>query len=240
MNAGTIGLLESPDDEPLKNYHDGGWTTLEVRETQEYLDDSAIQSGRVAATVESEQEEIHVAGGTVEVETIATQEHVWTPWVADVDGAGFVVAERTRSGDPPFPFDVFHARTGHPVAPARIDVAAFIQRQNDADREWDCWMTGRKHEQRELSVDDTAIAYGEHAMRKDAIQAEIGVGFKTPWRGTVVRGVLYESGYAAVYDPQSWGPIQFARFVQQELLSVASVPSPDESEQAVLGEEEVA
>lgn len=237
MKAGTIGLLEGTADGPLEDYHDGGFTTVDVRDVQTYLDGATVQMGRMAATVEQDHEDVHVAGGSIEVDSATTNEQVWTPWVGDVEDAGFVVAERTASGDPPFPFGVVWGQTGRRVAPAEVDVAAFVQNQNSDDRDWNAWMVGRKHDEHEEAADDTAINYGKNALRKDAIQAEIGVGFRTPWRGTMVKGVLYGGGYVAIYEPSAWGSVQFARFIRQEILPVASVPEPDATgEQTTLGE----
>lgn len=231
MIAGTLALLEETADDPLESFADDGHRALEVKGTQEYLDGAIVQHGRVAAMVESRTEDIIVEGDTIDVETIETLSHVWTPWVADVTDGGFVLAERTVPNDPPFPFGMFESLAKTWVDAALIDVAAFVRRQRDADREWDIWMAGRKEEVGgEDDVDNTKIAYGEDALRKDAIQAEVGVGFETTWRGSHVKGVVYTSGYVAVFQPSLWGPVQFARFVSEEILPVAERDVDEEEE----------
>ena len=89
-------------------------------------------------------------------------------------------------------------------------------------------MAGRKEQTGEPDVDNVDMRYGRGALKKDAIQAEIGVGFETPWHGTVVKGVIYNSGYLAIYNPSSWGPMQFAGFVREEIMPVAEVPDVEE------------
>lgn len=232
MIAGTLAVLEMPAADPLESYSSGGFATLDVRETQEYLDGSTVQHGRAAATVETETEEIHTSGGSIDVESVPTTDRVWTPWVADVTDAGFVVAERTRPGDRfPFPFDMFTARTGVDVEPVDIDVPQFILNQQDADRDYKVWMVGQRD-----AEDNTAMEYGRKAYSGDAPDANVGVGFRLPWRATTIKGVLYTSGYVAIYQPSGWGPMQFARFVREELLPVAYIPTDDEeTEQDTLG-----
>jgi hypothetical protein len=232
MIAGTLALLEEPADETLDSYHDGGYTALDVAGTQEYLDDAAVQSGKVAALVESTQEEIHLSGSDIDVERVETNERVVTDWVADTTDAGFVLAESTEPDDPPFPFNVFQGRCNTDVVPAHIDPAAFVERQERRDRDVSTWFSGARYETGENQANDVSMGYG-----RDANQAggNIGVGFETPWRGTTVRGVLYASGYVAIYNPSAWGPMQFARFVREEIVPVASVPEPeDEGEQSEL------
>lgn len=221
MIAGTLALLQDTADEPLESYEAPGFTTLDVRETAEYLDGKSVQQGRAAATIESSQEEIHIIDGDIEVEQVAATERVWTEWVADVTDAGFVVAERTH-GEFPFPFDLIEARTGCGVDPAYIDAGDFISRRQQADDDLDIWFAGTKEETGELEPNNAKMAYGEDALTHDAIQSDIGVGFWTHWNGRGVKGVLYNSGYLAIYQPSGWGPEQFARFVREEILPVAT------------------
>jgi len=238
MIAGTLALLDEPADETLSDYSDGGYTALEVDETQEYLDGATVQSGQVASLVEDSREEVYVTGHTIETERVDTQTHVATSWVADVTGAGFVLAESTEPDDPPFPFNVIGARCNTDAEPASIDPNAFVQRQERNDRDLSTWYSGSKAETPEDDrPDDVNMGYGRDANPSGG---NIGVGFKTPWRGTTVRGVLFASGYIAIYAPSAWGPIQFARFVREEIIPVAHVPEPedDETEQTELPDDE--
>lgn len=230
MHAGTIAVLEEPVDEPLESYGSGGFATLDVRETLDGFDDATIQRGRASDTIETETEEIIINGSTIDVETTGSVEEVWTPWVADVTDTGFVVAERTNGTDPGFPFDVFRSRTGQKVERVEIDVADIIRSFRDRDRDVDVWMVG--------SDDGAAeMRYHHHAHVADAKRANIGVGFELAWNNTVAEGVMYASGYVAIYN-DSWGPRKFAAFVRDVVLPHAEVPEDDEeTEQAELDDE---
>lgn len=235
MIAGTLGLLESPATDKLDSYGSGGFATLDVRDTHEYLDGASVQTGAACATVEGTQEEVHVSGTSIDVEEVGVRSRVWTDWVADVADAGFVVAERTAGSTPVFPFDLFSARTGVEVRPARIDPGAFIRDQERTGDLHKVWYAGAKEvTDSDLEPDNVQMGYGADALASVARDANIGVGFKTTWNGTVAKGILYASGYVACYN-DSWGPVQFARFIREELLPHAAVPDEeDAAEQSTL------
>lgn len=238
MIAGTLALLEAPAREPLESYGSGGFATLDVRNSQEYLDGSSVQEGAAAGTVEQTQEEIHVTGTDIDVEEIPANSRVYTEWVADVVDAGFIVSERTSGTDPTFPFDLFRARLGTDVRQATIYPDRFVRAQERSDDLAEVWYAGTKMvTDSDREPDDVEMGYGTNASRDTAREANIGVGFKTSWRGTVVKGTLYRSGYVAIYN-DSWGPVQFARFVADEILPHAEAPDPDDdTEQETLGGE---
>lgn len=229
MIAGTIGLLDRPVDDPLESQSSSGFSTLDVRETQTAItSDAPIQTGRVCATVESRDEDIAVYGTTIDVETVAGQQRVWTPWVADVTDAGFVAAERTRGE---FPFDVFWSATGRRVEPATIDVAGIIKTFRDGDRDIDTWMVGS-------SEGGAEMRYHTHARPAAAARADIGVGFELPWSGTTARGVMYEGGYVAIYSG-GWGATKFAAFITDVILPHADVVDETAEQQTLDGDTEV-
>lgn len=222
MIAGTLALLEETSDEPLES-NGSAFATLDVQEDLVYLDGASVQSGKACSFVEGRKEEIIVNGTDIEIEPVATDEHVWTEWVADVVDAGFVVAERTAGDDPEFPFEIFEARCRTRVRRATIDPGAFVRRQEEQGREVRPWYAGRKQPTESISEpDDVAMSYGRKARSSDAREAEVGVGFKLSWNGSIAKGIIYASGYLSIYN-SSWGPIQFARFVRDDILPVAEV-----------------
>lgn len=233
MIAGTLGLLEDTVSEPLEDYATGGFRTLDVRETQSYLDGGKVQQGRAAGRVESTQEEIYVDGGTVDVERVGTINQVWTEWVADVTDAGFVAAERTAGTDPTFPFDLFSSRVNSPVRPAEVDTGSFVQAQREEDSLQDVWMSMSKTAtESNIDPDDVDVGYGREATPAGG---NVGVGFRISWDGTIAKGIVYASGYLACYN-ESWGPLQFSRFVRERVLPHAYIPEPeDDGEQTTLG-----
>jgi len=224
MIAGTLGLLESPADEAL-NSHSGMVGALDVRDTQEYLDGGVVQSGVAAAQREVTDELVHVTGSDIEVERTETSHWTHTEWVADVQ-TGFVLAERTAGSDPGFPWGVFRAATGRTVASAAIDTAAFIDAQDDPD----VWFTGADVDGR----DDVRMDYHAAASLGSTADApNIGVGFDIPWQGTTMRGIVYASGYVALFE-ETAGPVQFATFVRDEVLPFAANPEDDDEQQESL------
>jgi hypothetical protein len=62
--------------------------------------------------------------------------------------------------------------------------------------------------------------------------ATIGLGFTRPWGGSVFEGVVYESGYLALYDCSR--PTEFVQFVEDEILPYCS--TPESAEQVLLGD----
>lgn len=218
MIAGTLGLLDEPADEPLES-NGGEAGALDVQDTQTYLDEAAVQTGLAAARVETRDEHVYINGTSIDVEEVRGKTKTHTEWVADVE-TGFALAERTDSGQPPFPWDVFRAACGSPVRTAEIDVVGYIDAQDDPD----VWFSGSDAEHR----DDVQMDYHASADLSGE-PPNIGIGFQTSWQGRSVRGVVYGSGYIAVYN-EGVGPVQFARFVREEVLPHAAVPEDDEAE----------
>jgi hypothetical protein len=227
MIAGTLGLLDEPADDRLDN-HGGDVAALDVCDTQEYLDDAAVQTGLAAAQVESRETNVVVSGTAIDIDEYETQTMTHTEWVADVQ-SGFVLAERTATGEPPFPWGVFWSACGERVRTAEVDTTAFIDAQNDPD----VWFTGSDVAGR----DDVQMDYHASAhLGRTADAPNIGVGFETSWQGRTIRGVVYGSGYVAAYN-EGIGPVQFARFVREEILPHAAVPDEgDVSQQTTLGD----
>jgi len=233
MIAGTIALLEGTADDELES-KSSGFSTLDVRETLTYLDHSTVQHGRACAHVDTQHEEVFVDGTTIETETVSHPEEAYTEWVADVTDAGFIVTERTAGSDSAFPFDLFEVATGCRLSEARLDPGAFITAQREAENAPDVWFSGSKAEtEDDLDPDDVDMAYG-----RDANQAggNVGVGFRTSWNGRRIKGIMYASGYLAVYS--DWvDTTAFAQFVREEVLPHTETPD-GEGGQATLDESE--
>lgn len=234
MIAGSLGIVDDPlPSQHLESNAFGSGSVLDVQDTQEYLDDRTVQHGMAAGQVETRTEQIYVDGTTVDTKQAGSHEQVATEWVADVSGAGFVTASSTAGSDPEFPFGLFRAACGRPVEPARIAPGDFVAARQDAIADSDdvgIWYAGRKTERPDDDVpDDVEMAYGARARRQAAKNAEVGVGFTTPWQGTTVKGVLFASGYVAIYE-DTWGPVQFARFVGDAILPHASVPDEESAD----------
>lgn len=225
MIAGTLAVLTETADETLTS-KSNGFTTLDVRETLTYLDEATVQRGRACARVESQQEEIFVDGTEIETEMVGAQSEAYTEWVADVTDAGFIVTERTAGEEPMFPFDLFEVACQTEVARAHIDTGGWAQAQQRDGNNPDIWFSGSKTVvDDDTAPDDVDMGYGRDANQSGG---NIGVGFRTAWNGRRVKGIMYASGYIAVYS--EWvGETAFAQFVREEVLPHAEAPETAQS-----------
>lgn len=233
MIAGTLARLEESIDEPLESTfaEDGRFPALEVSTTQDSFDDRPIQAGTVAGRVNEQTQSVFVSEDQTGDKRIVTerderQETVATDWVADVTGTGLLVIESVQGpGEFDFPLDLFAARTGRTPERLDIDVEALHMAWSDDDVLGDVWMRGAD------GGDGASIDYHQQASADEP--ATIGFGFTRPWNGTVMEGVVYESGYVAVYNESR--PAPFVRFLTEELLNYVEVPD-EGAAQATLDE----
>jgi len=226
MPQGTIGVLATPADEPLETASKSGHIpAVDVRGTQESLDGPPIQHGKAAAEVADTKTDVTVAeNGKILDEPIEGAKTVVTNWIADVQGDGLVVAESVSGdGDFAFPFNLFTAQTGEHVDRVNIELEDVTQAWDD-EMLLDTWMTGTDY------GDASSIDY--HNAADDPRKANIGLGFELRWNGTVAKGVVYESGYVAIWE--EWTAAVFCEFIASELLPHAYVPEDDDTEQATL------
>lgn len=232
MIAGTLARLTEPADEQLETwFRSGGLPGLHVERTQQGLDGRPVQQGTAATKVESTERRVDV-GVNVDGEAVAldvsdepAMDDISTEWVADVTGSGLLAAESVAGEDRfAFPFDLFASVTGRDVELLHVDVAELHTEWSSTDSLGDVWMTGASDDE-----DATSIQY--HEAADVTTTPTFGMGFVRPWNGTVERGVIYESGYAAIYSSNTASA--YVRFVEDELLPFAYAPG-DESEQSTL------
>jgi len=227
MIAGTLAVLEEPAAAPLSDYHDSGQRALDVDESHTYLDEYRIQQGRVAGRVKQEAERVHINGSDIAVERTPTRATVATPFIADVDRDGWILAERTHTtGEdhlPPWPFSQFQVITGATITPMGLDVPAFVERQQDAGREVTVEMTTTEREH----SGDTRIQWESQSVDA-ATRANVGTALTVHWGGRFVRLVAYASGYVAIWEPEL-PPATVGRFVHEEVVPVA-VPLDEDEE----------
>jgi hypothetical protein len=70
------------------------------------------------------------------------------------------------------------------------------------------------------------MKYGDAATPADAGTANTGVGFSAAFGGTVFKGVIYESGYVAVWRDIDAGG--FLDFIAQEILPFSETVETEE------------
>jgi len=228
MIAGTIALLDATADDPLTDTAgSSGRPALSVEKTQRDLDGDAVaQAGTVVGRVATTEQDITVLqdDGDVTIVTEQTEgrdEHI-TDWVGDVTGRGVLVVESLAGADAlSFPLDFFGARLDR--RPARVEVA-LQDLVVDWGDEFDTWYVGTSE-----GDDRAKLAYHDAATRPE--DATVGLGFERVWRNTVARGVVYDSGYIAIYSP--WTHSVFLEFLDEEILPFAH--PVDDDFQAKLG-----
>ncbi|WP_226043437.1 hypothetical protein [Natrinema sp. DC36] len=230
MIAGQFALLAESAADPLENHHDQTGRALEVEETQTYLDDLVIQSGLVAGEVPQEEERVLLDGHEIETETRKVTRKVASEWVADVDGEGWILAERTHTSDldhePDWPFNDFSRFAGPEIAPVRLKPWEFVRNQRDADRTWTVEMATH-----ESNIDDVSIEWGHGALKSKAVNADVGVALTTHWRDQFVRLVIYSSGYLAIWEPAEMKPELLGRFIHEEIVPIATFDDEAEVEE---------
>jgi len=236
MIAGTIALLEETCDEPLESWYRGesSLPALDVKDTQTSFDDRPIQNGLAADAVTREAKVPEVAvtvdGGPSGIikEPRERSERVVTEWVADVCGTGLIAIESVDGdGMFDFPLDLFYNRAGSRPVRQFVDVEELHIAWADDDSLGDVWLNASD------GGDGAMIDYHQRADEEQP--ANIGLGFERPWNGTVMRGVIYESGYCAVYNCSR--PTEFVRFVEDELLPFTE-DGDEDSAQQLLGQSE--
>lgn len=237
MIAGDLALLDETTDETLDSYYRRSPPrALDVDATQaELTEDRHVQSGTAVSTVDATETDVvfqaDAEGDTVgvEVERVDASETVASDWIADVSDSGLLAAASTvDTGDLlPFPYDVLAERTGRDVRLLQIDVEALYADWHSRDDLADVWLKGVSEDGSDDDEGGTRIDYHDHADADDE-PADLGVGFRVRWGGTIARGVAYASGYVAVYNAAT--PGEFVSFVEDEILPHTGAEAPEDEE----------
>lgn len=225
MIAGTIAQLQSPAQEPLETWNKGnGLPALYVEHSQTDLEGGIAQAGTAASRVRTPELEVGVTHeGKIWKDRHETPEDVHTEWVADVTGTGVICAESVQGdGEFAFPFDLITNRTNQRLDRLEFELEAIATQWDDTGRLREKWMVGADH------GDGVSIDYHEDAQGRDAREANVGLGFVYSWDGTVAKGILYQSGYIAIWE--DWTASMFLHFVEDELLEHSYVPVDEEEE----------
>ena len=235
MITGTIALVE-PQDEPLESwYHDDEThlPALQVEDTQTSFDDRPVQTGIAAGYDDTTRQSVSISidpdgnpsGITVNRED--DRKRIATEWVADVTGSGLVAIESVAGdGEFDFPLDLFYTRLGLQPERQFIDVEELYVAWDREDVLGDIWLAAGE------DMQGTSIDY--HGNADGETLPSIGLGFERPWGGTVMEGVVYASGYVAVYNTTHAS--QFVRFVEEELLPYRY--TEESAQQRLLGDSE--
>lgn len=227
MIAGTLATHDPVQDELEDWHHNDNLPALDVETTQTTHDNATYQSGTAATRLEDTRTSInlHTKDG-VHLDTFRekTIQEYATQWYADPTGSGIVLAESlgNPSSEYPFPYDLIATQLGvdvHRQAIGIEDVHGAWQSREDLDEVW--------LHANDTMGDGTSIQYHESANEQPGA-ASIGLGFKRSWSGTIVRGVVYSSGYVALYSANN--PAEALGFVASELHPYTRDWDPEEHE----------
>lgn len=230
VHAGTLGLLEDAAEDSLESWarRPDNPPALDVRKTQETLDDRPVQQGRAAAYVEDTVQDVLIEGTAISRTSDTGRTLAYTGWVAEVTGSGIVVAESIGADDDrsPFPFDLFTARTNRRCRRYSFDIQQLASAWLEDDVLTDVWMIA--FEDVDENGSGVSLDYGENAFLEDVDQASIGLGFVRTFEGSETKGVVFEGGYHALY--RGWPAEKFVRFVEAELVPFAFEYEPEKQQ----------
>lgn len=247
MIAGQLAALEEPLEDRLESfYRRTPERALDVDTTQEGFDGRPVQDGTAVTTVEDTQTSVAFLAAPddsdgeysgVDVEREDTARVVATEWVADPQGTGLLAAESTtEAGAPvPFPFDMIEARTGREVRLLEVNIQELYESWRRRDDLAEVWLKGVEDDGGDDDSGGTRLDYHNRADL-DEEPADLAVGFRHRWGGSLARGVVYSSGYLALYNVTM--PGAFLSFAEEEVLEYTTGAdlAREENDQATLGD----
>lgn len=227
MIAGTLGKVNDTVDEPFSSWiRDGlGYPAIEIKTSQQTHGETVAQAGMVAGRVEETRQQVSTSGDgdsvTIDVDREPEIVPIATGFAADPTGSGVLLAESVAANEElPFPFDVFSGQLGASVHRLEVDVESLHDAWDDGDA-LEVWMAGSDR-------NGSTMAYHGSADTSE-IEPTIGLGFKRAWSGTTMKGVVYESGYVALYSARH--PADGIQFIADELLPFTGRWDPEEHEE---------
>lgn len=235
MFAGTITLLKEPLDDGFSNWFQSDRLPgLVVETTQTDLGTARpVQAGTAAGHITTTDRDIAIGRDedaepvAIDIEEFEGRERVATDWVADPTDTGLFIPESVAGdGRLDFPLNLLLNVTGQVPERQRVAIGELFTDWREANSLGDVWMNGTQ------AGDDTTIGYHGAASERDT--PTIGLGFERAFRGTTIRGVIYESGYIACYDAAT--ATEFVRFIDEKILPYCDSADADEDAQTTLGE----
>jgi len=234
MHAATLFLTRNEARDPqISSKMDGELPAIDA-EGVEYLNGQRLYHGDAADYVEQIAEDVHIDDGIyTSRDEVISREAI--EFYADVStDPGFIGVSSASKGE--WFVKRVAAKTGVEAMETCIDVDAFAERiREDDEAAANAWNVSRQ-EDYGPDLTETSIDYNRSADLETAVEGTIGLGFEYFWEDSRFRGVLYESGYVALYTDTV--PIVFGRWLQDEIVPHLYVPDVDEDEEAQLTEDE--
>jgi len=216
MHAASVYLTEGDARQSeIPSKLDGSLPAIDAEATH-YLDDHRIYHGEAAGRVEEESERVWVTDdGHIVAER--EPEHVTrrVEWFADVStDPGFIGVSSASNGE--WLVDRLGAQAGVIVRDTEIDVDAFADelRVEETAQAWNVSRSQVLDDDGE--AEQTTIDYHDAADLEQATGGTVGLGFDYFWHDTHMRGILYESGYVALYSDRVTEV--FAEWFRQDVL----------------------
>lgn len=235
MHAASLFLtLNEARDPEIQSKMDGELPAIDA-EGARYLDGHELYFGTAADYVEEEIQKVHIDHGKITTSREAVINRKMVEFYADVStDPGFIGVSSDSDGE--WLVKRIAAKTGVEVMETRIDVDAFaeqIRQEAEAPNAWNVSHT----QDYGGGMEETTIDYHRSADLDSATDGTIGLGFEYFWDDTRVEGIVYESGYVALYSDTI--SEVFGAWVRQEVLPHLYVPDEgEETDQDTLTEDE--
>jgi hypothetical protein len=234
MQAALLYALEgSPDNGPVESKLDGQLPAVEAQATA-YLDGLQLSHGRAAARIHDERQLPMPTTSGIETEQMEVSRKALVDFYADLEGGWAGISSADGEWFVEEWLLTQHSVAAHEMA---LDLEAWI---NDFVEESDPEVWGVSYS---VEVDGEATRAGAD-FHRDADLSQLmrdadsisGVGFRYDWSGGTVRGVIYESGYVALYS--QYTEAAFGRWLADHVIpySDSDVNAAADTTQTTLGE----
>jgi hypothetical protein len=215
--AGTVGRFRT-DGATLESFSgDRGTRVLDVDGEQAELGTGAATvTGRASTVIEDTEQLVHVNGTNIDIGREEVTRRIGTEFAAR--GRVAYAESCVEEGGGTFPFTLLSAVANVRCERLNFDTEALRKAWEDDGTLSDTWLAGSK-----TNGDSTVMAYGEASEHEPS---DIGLGYEKAWEGYILRGVIYQSGFVAVYEDLD--PGAFLRFATEEVVPFGFIPEDDD------------
>lgn len=236
MHAASVFLCEGDARQTeIPSRLEGNLPAIDAEAT-EYLDGHRIYHGEAANRVEEQTERVWV---TDDGHIVSERQLDYVPrrvdWFADVSGdPGFIGVSSASDGE--WLVDRLGAQTGVVVRETGIDVTGFAEELR-VEASADAWNVSKSQVfDADGEAEKTTIDYHDAADLEQATRGTVGLGFDYFWSDRHMRGIVYESGYVALYSDCLTEV--FAEWFRQDILPYLYDAGDGETTQSALTEDE--
>lgn len=223
--AGTIARFEA-SGASLESYaSQNGVRVLDVDgEQADLTGETTTVTGRASTVIEDTEPFVTVRDTEIDIGREKVDRRIGTAFA--VRGRAAFAGSIAGEGAGAFPFTLLSAVSHVKCERLHFDTDAIREAWQDDGTLSETWMAGTKDDDH-----GTVMAYGEAS---ENAASDIGLGFERGWEGYLLQGVVFASGYVAVYE--DLGKSAFLRFVTETLLPHGFVPDDNgDGEQTTLG-----